>query len=228
MKDLIIAIDGHSGCGKSTTAKRVAEELGYVFIDTGAMYRAVTLYFLDQDIDLEDTLSVAKGLHSLKISFEFNPERKLSETYLNGVNVEKEIRSLRVSNNVSKVAAIPDVRHALVNQQRKMGEQGGVVMDGRDIGTNVFPNADIKIFVTADVKVRAERRLAEMKSKGEEASLEDVIENLQERDRIDSSREESPLKKADDAYVLDTTSHTIDSQTEEVLSLCRKELLVRE
>ena len=206
-KKITIAVDGFSSCGKSTLAKQLAAKLGYVYIDTGAMYRAVTLFALRNNMVVDeelDTQQLISRLGDINIHFELNENGEL-QTFLNGANVEREIRKIYVSQWVSPVAAVPEVRHVMVAQQQKMGEAKGVVMDGRDIGTTVFPNAELKIFVTADVDVRAQRRYDEMLSKGEPADMEEVKQNLQERDRIDQSRKESPLRKADDAVVLDNS-----------------------
>lgn len=213
-KKITIAVDGFSSCGKSTLAKQLAAKLGYVYIDTGAMYRAVTLYALRNNMVVDeelDTQQLISKLGDISIHFELNANGEL-QTFLNGTNVEREIRKIYVSQWVSPVAAVPEVRHVMVAQQQKMGEAKGVVMDGRDIGTTVFPNAELKIFVTADVDVRAQRRYDEMLSKGESADMEEVKQNLQERDRIDQSRSESPLRKADDAVVLDNSHITREEQ----------------
>ena len=213
-KRITIAVDGFSSCGKSTLAKQLAAKLGYVYIDSGAMYRAVTLYALRNNMIVDEELDTKKLIASLddvKIHFELNANGE-PQTFLNGTNVEREIRKIYVSQWVSPVAAVPEVRHVMVAQQQKMGEAKGVVMDGRDIGTTVFPNAELKIFVTAEVDVRAQRRYDEMLSKGEPADMNEVKQNLQERDRIDQSRAESPLRKADDAVVLDNSHITRDEQ----------------
>ena len=213
-KKITIAVDGFSSCGKSTLAKQLAAKLGYVYIDSGAMYRAVTLYALRNNMIVDEELDTKKLIASLddvKIHFELNANGE-PQTFLNGTNVEREIRKIYVSQWVSPVAAVPEVRHVMVAQQQKMGEAKGVVMDGRDIGTTVFPNAELKIFVTADVDVRAQRRYDEMLSKGEPADMAEVKQNLQERDRIDQSRAESPLRKADDAVVLDNSHITREEQ----------------
>lgn len=213
-KKITIAVDGFSSCGKSTLAKQLAAKLGYVYIDSGAMYRAVTLYALRNNMIVDEELDTKKLIASLddvKIHFELNANGE-PQTFLNGTNVEREIRKIYVSQWVSPVAAVPEVRHVMVAQQQKMGEAKGVVMDGRDIGTTVFPNAELKIFVTADVDVRAQRRYDEMLSKGETADMAEVKQNLQERDRIDQSRAESPLRKADDAVVLDNSHITREEQ----------------
>lgn len=219
MKEIIIAIDGGSGCGKSTTAKAVARALHYIYIDTGAMYRAVTLYFIRNEIDLNDEKQVADALNHIHISFKYDPAGGLNEAYLNGENVEGEIRGMEVSNLVSPVSAIPMVRRKLVEKQRAMGNAKGVVMDGRDIGTVVFPNAELKIFMMADLEVRADRRKKELGEKGTQVMLEDVVKNLDNRDKIDSSRADSPLKKADGAFVIDTSHITFDEQVQRVLNL---------
>lgn len=206
-KRITIAVDGFSSCGKSTLAKQLAAKLGYVYIDSGAMYRAVTLYALrnnmivDEDLDTEKLIA---SLGDIKIHFELNGNGE-PQTFLNGTNVERDIRKIYVSQWVSPVSAVPEVRHVMVAQQQKLGEAKGVVMDGRDIGTTVFPNAELKIFVTADVDVRAQRRYDELLSKGDSVNMDEIKHNLQERDRIDQSRKESPLRKADDAVVLDNS-----------------------
>lgn len=221
LKKIIVAIDGHSSCGKSTVAKDLAKELLIAYIDTGAMYRSVTLYalrnYLIENNIVKET-EIIKALANIDITFSFNPLTKSNETYLNGENVEKEIRTLEVSNRVSYVSAIPAVRKKLVEWQRGMGENQSVVMDGRDIGTVVFPNADIKIFMTASDEVRAKRRYDELISKGESVSMSDVIANIRERDHIDSTRSESPLRKADDALVLDNSEMSMNEQFEWLLN----------
>lgn len=218
-KKIVIAIDGFSGCGKSTTAKDVATKLGYRYIDTGAMYRAVTLYCLRNDIDLKNTVLIQQILQSIVIDFRFNTLLNKSETYLNNENVEDEIRKMYVSENVSNVSTIASVRIAMVEQQQEMGKAKSVVLDGRDIGTVVFPAAELKVFMTTDVKVRAKRRYEELIAKGEDVTLESIIANLEQRDLIDSTRKESPLKKAEDAYEIDTTYLSIAEQVGKVLSL---------
>jgi len=224
MKEIVIAIDGNSGCGKSSTAKVLAQKLKYIYIDTGAMYRAVTLFFIKHNIDLKNDLDVEQALKQIDISFEYNIETGKNETFLNGKNVENEIRQMEVSNLVSPVSEISKVRRKLVDQQRRMGEGRGVVMDGRDIGTVVFPNAELKIFMTADLEVRAERRKLELAEKGSNVDLSDVIENLKNRDNIDSSRADSPLKKADDAQVVDTSTLTFDEQVDQILHLINQKI----
>ena len=219
MKDIVIAIDGNSGCGKSSTAKVLAQKLKYIYIDTGAMYRAVTLFFIKHKIDLKNDKDVEEALKQIDISFQYNIDTGKNETYLNRKNVENEIRQMEVSNLVSPVSEISKVRRKLVEQQRRLGEGRGVVMDGRDIGTVVFPNAELKIFMTADLEVRAQRRQLELKEKGIYVALEDVIENLKNRDAIDSSRADSPLKKADDAHIVDTSNITFDEQVEQIITL---------
>lgn len=217
-KKIIIAIDGYSACGKSTTAKQVASVLGYRYIDTGAMYRAVTLFFLDHHIALTNPKEVSKALQQIHITFKVN-SKNISETYLNGLNVERQIRSMRVSESVSPVSTIKDVRMMLVEQQRRMGKEKGVVMDGRDIGTVVFPQAELKLFMTADVLVRAFRRQRELLNRAQLADLDEVIDNLLRRDKIDTSRTESPLRQAEDAIVIDTTHISIDEQVDEVIRM---------
>jgi CMP/dCMP kinase len=218
LKKIVIAIDGYSACGKSTTARQVASILGYRYIDSGAMYRAVTLYFLDHHVALTNPKEVSKALQQIHITFKVN-SKNISETYLNGLNVEQEIRKMRVSENVSQVSTLKDVRHALVEHQRRMGKEKGVVMDGRDIGTVVFPVAELKLFMTADILVRAFRRQRELLDRGQLIDLDEVIDNLIKRDKIDTGRAESPLRQADDAVVIDTTHISIDEQVDEVVRL---------
>ncbi len=210
---IVIAIDGYSGTGKSSTAKQVASRLGYNYIDSGAMYRAVTHFFLANDIDFESADNLEKHLQGCNISFEG------SSIYLNGTAIDDEIRTMAVNHNVSKVSAISEVRAKLVEQQRKMGEKKGVVMDGRDIGTVVFPNAELKVFMTADMDIRAERRRKELVKKGINESLEVIKENLKERDHIDSTRMDSPLKMADDAKEVDTSHLTLNQQIDKIVSM---------
>lgn len=215
MEKIIIAIDGHSSCGKSSTAKALAKLIGYGYIDTGAMYRAVTLYFQEHDIDLDNSARIAHALEKITIDFRFSKERNQNEVFLNGQNVESRIRTLEVASQVSKVATIAAVRHKLVTSQQDMGRKKGVIMDGRDIGTNVFPQAALKIFMTASADVRAERRLKELHDRGDvDITFEEVKKNLEERDFIDSNRKESPLVKAEDALLLDTSNHSFDSQVQ--------------
>lgn len=218
MRRITIAIDGYSACGKSTTAKRVAAVLGYRYIDSGAMYRAVTLYFLENHISLTNPKDVTRALENIRISFQPNANGA-SDTFLNGLNVERSIREMRISESVSPVSALKDVRVAMVDQQRKLGKHRGVVMDGRDIGTVVFPDAELKLFLTADIYVRAYRRQKELLEKGEMIGLESIVENLRKRDKIDSTRAESPLVKAAGATELDTTFVTIDEQVDEVIQM---------
>ncbi|SFQ59101.1 cytidylate kinase [Hymenobacter arizonensis] len=217
MKQLVIAIDGYSSCGKSTTAKAVASALHYAYVDTGAMYRAVTLYLLEHQIAFDDLPRVEQALHTLQISFRRNRRTGRNEVFLDGVNREDDIRQMVISNSVSEVSVIPMVRHAMVAQQQRMGRRRGVVMDGRDIGTTVFPDAEVKVFMTADVVVRAQRRQIELADNGEQVALDDIIENLRKRDHLDSTRAESPLRRAPDAVLLDTTHLVIDEQVDFVL-----------
>ncbi len=220
MKKITIAIDGHSSCGKSTIAKELSAILGFRYVDSGAMYRAVTLFFLRNQIEFRHLNLVQESLKDISIAFKMNLENKLQEIFLNGENVEIEIRvNPRVASAVSDVSAISEVRKFLVKQQQKMGEEGGIVMDGRDIGTVVFPQAEIKIFVTADAKIRAQRRFDELKSKGQETTFEEVLANLEKRDSIDSTRDDSPLIKSKDAIELDTTNLSREQQLEFVLKL---------
>ncbi|WP_367914155.1 (d)CMP kinase [Leadbetterella sp. DM7] len=218
MSRIIVAIDGYSSCGKSSTARLVAERLNYRYIDTGAMYRAVTLYFLQNHVSLNNPREVADALEKTDIEFRSTREGK-NETFLNGLNVEEEIRKLYVADQVSEVAAIGEVRKAMVRQQQRMGRKKGFVLDGRDIGTVVFPDAELKIFMNADPLVRARRRQQELIEKGELANLDEILENIRKRDIIDTTREESPLRQAPDAYVLDTTYMTLDEQVERVVLL---------
>ena len=215
MRTIIVAVDGFSSCGKSTMARDLARAVGYAYIDTGAMYRAVTLYAIRQGFFYGDTLNEAalqQAMNNIEISFRPNPETGVSETFLNGEPVEAEIRGMEVSNRVSRIAALGFVRRALVSKQQAMGEAKGIVMDGRDIGTVVFPQAELKIFVTASAEIRAQRRVKEMSEKGESVSFDEVLKNVQERDRLDMARAESPLRKADDAIELDNTYMTIAEQ----------------
>jgi cytidylate kinase len=209
---IIIAIDGFSSCGKSTLAKALATKLEYVFIDTGAMYRAIALYFKRNNIDLANLTAVNKALAQIELHFQYNPVTLKSDMYLNGENVELLIREMSISNIVSEVAANSAVRNFAVAQQQAMGVHKGIVMDGRDIGTVVFPNAALKIFVTADPAIRAERRFLELKAVNPEITMEEVAENLQHRDLIDSTREHSPLRQAEDAVVLDNSNISREEQ----------------
>lgn len=217
MKKIVIAIDGHSSCGKSTMAKQLAREVGYIFVDSGAMYRAVTLFALREGlINAEGAIleeELRRRMPEVKVSFRLDPETRLPRTLLNGEDVEDAIRSLEVSNHVSPIAALGFVREAMTALQQQMGEEKGIVMDGRDIGTAVFPNAELKIFVTASAEVRAQRRFDELQAKGMPASLEDILRNVQERDFIDSNREINPLRQAEDALVLDNSNLTREEQS---------------
>ena len=214
-KKIVIAIDGFSSCGKSTFAKAIASRLGYIFIDTGAMYRAVTLYAIDNGAivgDKVDAEAVVGQLDSINISFKFNPERGASDVYVNGESAEGRIRSIEVSGCVSSVSSIREVREKLVAMQQQMGRDRGVVMDGRDIGTVVFPDAELKIFMTADAKVRAERRYAELTAKGDKVTMEEILENVISRDKADMTRAISPLRQAEDAVVLDNSYMSVEEQ----------------
>ncbi len=228
MKKIVIAIDGYSSCGKSTMAKNLARQLGYVYVDTGAMYRTVTLYALRHQLfeaDGEvDAASLQRDMPDIRISFQFNAQTGKPDTYLNDELVEHDIRTMQVSERVSKIAALPFVRTALVAQQQRMGKDKGIVMDGRDIGTVVFPHAELKIFVTASAEVRAQRRYDELQQKGMPARYDDILKNVQERDYIDSHREVSPLRKADDAIELDNSNLTIDEQQQWLLNQVDKVL----
>lgn len=225
MPHIIIAIDGYSSCGKSTLAKEIARHLGYRYIDTGAMYRAVTLYLLRNQIDIHHPELVADALKDIQITFAHNPNTRQQDTYLNGENIEEEIRvNPRVAGNVSDVSAISEVRRFLVKQQQQMGAEKGIVMDGRDIGTVVFPHAELKLFVTAQPATRAMRRLTELQGKGQQTTYEEVLANLTKRDHIDSTRTDSPLKKADDAILLDNTNMTREEQFVVALDLINKRI----
>ena len=217
MKKITIAIDGFSSCGKSTMAKDLAKKLGYVYVDTGAMYRAVTLYAMRNGLFNADgsvkTADLERQMNKINITFKLNKTAERPDTYLNNELVENDIRTLEVSNHVSQIAAIPFVREAMVAQQQRMGKDKGVVMDGRDIGTTVFPEAELKVFVTASAEVRAQRRYDELKEKGMPADFNDILKNVQERDYIDSHREVSPLRKAPDAIELDNSHMTIAEQS---------------
>lgn len=216
MKKITIAIDGFSSCGKSTMAKDLAREIGYIYVDTGAMYRSVTLFAMRNGMFNADgsikTEELKQRMSEINISFRLNSETGRPDTYLNGELVEKEIRTMEVSSHVSPIAALPFVREALVAQQQAMGKEKGIIMDGRDIGTVVFPDAELKIFVTASAEVRAQRRYDELKAKGMPADFDDILKNVKERDYIDSHREVSPLRKADDAIELDNSNMTIAEQ----------------
>lgn len=225
---ITIAIDGYSSTGKSTVAKRLAKELGYVYVDTGAMYRAVTLYALQQKYISEgyfDKQALISDLSKIQLDFKFTKEKGFAEMFLNETNVEKEIRSMHVSSFVSPVATISEVRKYLVKMQRKMGEHKAVVMDGRDIGSVVFPNAELKIFLTAGAKIRAERRLLEIQEKGLEGEFESIYKNVVERDRIDSTRTDSPLIRVKDAIEIDASYLNREQQFQKVLSLAHKAIV---
>ncbi len=222
MKKINIAIDGYSSCGKSTLAKDIAKKLGYKYIDSGAMYRAATLYFLDANIDIQNHEAITQNLDQLDISFEYQDGKAV--TCLNGVNVEEQIRKMRVARAVSHLAIISSVRHKLVAQQQALGKDKGVVMDGRDISTVVFPDAELKIFVTAEIDIRANRRYQELLAKGVETNLDDIRANLRDRDYIDSTRLDSPLSQADDAILLDNSNLDRDSQLQKVLEWAHKKI----
>lgn len=230
MEKIIIAIDGFSSCGKSTMAKDLAHELGYIYVDTGAMYRCVALYALQHKLFLKDgeinIPELEAAMPNINISFKLNKETGHPDTYLNNENVENKIRTMEVSSHVSSIAAIPFVREALVAQQQKMGKDKGIVMDGRDIGTVVFPNAELKIFVTASPEVRAQRRYDELMEKGMEADYNEILENVKRRDYIDSHRDVSPLRKADDAIELDNSNISIEEQKQWLIKqykrVCKK------
>ena len=225
MKKIIIAIDGFSSCGKSTMAKALARNIGYLYFDSGAMYRAVALYCMQNSLIIEDeidTESLKRKIKEINITFEVDPESKNSITYLNGINVEHEIRSLEVSRYVSRIAALDFVREEMVDRQREMGKAKGIVMDGRDIGTTVFPNAEMKVFVTASAEVRAQRRYDELTARGDKADFNEILENVLQRDHIDQTREVSPLKKADDALLLDNSNLTREEQMDWLIDVFNK------
>ncbi|WP_109437667.1 MULTISPECIES: (d)CMP kinase [Aquimarina] len=223
-KKIIIAIDGHSSTGKSTVAKQLAKALEYIYVDTGAMYRAVSLYamragFIDEShFDIE---ALENDLSKINLKFEISPKTGLAEVLLNGENIEQEIRTLAVSRHVSKIAAVSSVRRKLVEQQQKMGVDKGIVMDGRDIGTVVFPKAELKLFMTATAKDRAERRFIELSDRGEDVTYEDVLKNVVNRDHIDSTRKDSPLRKAGDAIKIDNSNLTLEEQFDQILQLAK-------
>ena len=227
MDKIIIAIDGYSACGKSTTAKAVAHFLGYTYIDTGAMYRAVTLYFIRHYINLTNPKQVQKALSQINLEFEQSTSHTGREIYLNGINVSKKIREMSVTERVSEVSALSLVREELVRQQIRMGKKKGVVMDGRDIGTVVFPDAELKVFMTAELRTRAARRQKELLENDQLINLNVVIDNLKKRDHLDTTREVSPLKKASDAFLLDTTHLTFSEQVEMVLNLATSAIVNR-
>jgi cytidylate kinase len=227
MNKITIAIDGFSSTGKSTVAKQIAKHFGYIYVDSGAMYRAVTWYAMKNNFINDSHFHVQKlisNLNQISISFKFNPKLGFAEVYLNGENIEKEIRNMEVSSFVSQVAEISEVRELLVKQQQQMGESKGIVMDGRDIGTVVFPEAELKIFMTASAETRAKRRFQELFSKGEDVTFEDVLHNVQERDFIDSNRKDSPLVKAKDAIEIDNSNLTLDQQFNKILQLVENKL----
>jgi cytidylate kinase len=217
-KKIIITLDGYSSCGKSTLARQLARKLDYIYIDSGAMYRAITLFFLRNHIDCESRIEVQEALKNIELDFKYNANSAESEMYLNGENVEYVIRDLVVAEKVSDVAAIAEVRQFAVAQQQRMGEAKGIVMDGRDIGTTVFPHAELKIFMTADIDIRIQRRFKELIAKDPNITLEKVKDNLEMRDHLDSTREVSPLRKADDARILDNSHITPEEQLNQALS----------
>ena len=224
MKKIIIAVDGHSACGKSTTARELARRLNYVYIDSGAMYRAVTLFFIRNDVNAADENEVSEALEKINIEFRLNEHTGLSDTYLNGENVEQEIRKMYVTQQVSEVSTVRIVREKVVAQQREMGKLKGLVMDGRDIGSVVFPDAELKLFITADLKVRAVRRKKELEEKGQVVDIEEIISNLEKRDYIDSHREESPLVQVPEAVVIDTSNLTFEEQVSKAVELANERI----
>lgn len=217
MPKIIIAIDGYSACGKSSTAKEVARQMGYAYVDTGAMYRAVTLYFLQNHVSFSNPVEVDRALKNIQVNFFRHPETGKNDTFLNNLNVEEEIRKMYVTEKVSEVSAIPEVRKIMVSLQQKMGKFKGLVMDGRDIGTVVFPEAELKVFMTADPNIRAVRRQQELLERGEMVDLGIILENLKKRDHIDTTRSEGPLRKADDAVLLDNSLITLQEQVDLVI-----------
>jgi len=226
-KDIVIAIDGHSSTGKSTLAKQIAKALNYIYIDTGAMYRAVTYYALQNNLISEnhfDKDRLIKDLDHIQISFKYNPDKGFAEVYLNGHNIEKEIRQMHVSNFVSDIATVPEIREKLVAQQRAIGKNKGIVMDGRDIGSVVFPDAELKIFMTASPEVRAQRRYKELVEKGDKLDYEAVLQNVLKRDKIDSERAVSPLIMTDDAIKIDNSNLSREEQFEQVLNLAKEKM----
>ena len=223
-KKITIAVDGHSSTGKSTLAKQLAQSLNFIYVDTGAMYRAVTLHAHENNLIENNSLNaeeLIKQLHQLKINFQINPENGQSEIHLNDLNIEHKIRKMEISERVSLVAQLPEVREKLVEIQQEMGKSGGIVMDGRDIGTVVFPEAELKLFMTASPKIRAKRRFEELKAKGEKATYNQVYSNLIERDEIDSNREHSPLKQAEDAVLIDNSNLSLTEQFEVIKTLAK-------
>ncbi|MCA6373753.1 MAG: (d)CMP kinase [Cytophagales bacterium] len=224
MRKIVIAIDGYSACGKSSTAKNVAKELNYRYIDSGAMYRAVTLYFLDHLVAITNSKEVEKAIREIQLSFRVNA-KGVSELFMNGINVEKDIRKMRISENVSPVSALIEVREAMVAIQRKLGKDKGIVMDGRDIGSVVFPDAELKVFLTADILVRAFRRQKELLQRDDLVDIDTIVGNLASRDQIDSTRKESPLVKSADSFLIDTTHITIDEQVDEVIRLALSKMV---
>ncbi len=224
MKKIIVAVDGYSGCGKSSTAKALAKALDYTYLDTGAMYRAVTLFFAQNVVPLQNLYEIRKALAKIEISFRYNDANQHMDTYLNGENVEQEIRKMYVSEEVSQVSAISDVRRFLVAQQQNLGRNKGVVLDGRDIGTVVFPEAELKVFMTADVVVRAKRRQAELLEKQGTVDLQEIIDNFEKRDHIDTSRADSPLRQAEDAVVLDTSTLSFEEQVAKIVFWAKEKI----
>ncbi len=221
MGKIVIAVDGQSGCGKSSTAKEVARILGYTYLDSGAMYRAMTYHYLRHPFDLNDSSQIEESLSNFQLEFRNNPQSGLQETFLNGQNIEQEIRKMEVSSRVSEVAAIGQIRKFMVRRQRELGDAKGVVMDGRDIGSVVFPKAELKLFMTADLDTRARRRMAELSEKGGVVSFEEIKANLAERDKKDSTRSESPLIKVEDAVEIDTSNLRFEEQVQRVVDLAK-------
>jgi CMP/dCMP kinase len=225
LRKIIIALDGYSACGKSTTARAVATNLKYHYIDSGAMYRAVTLYFLENHVAITNPKEVDLALRKIHIEFKHNEKKGSSDTFLNGLNVTEQIREMRIADFVSQVSTLVQVRKAMVEQQRKLGKKKGVVMDGRDIGSVVFPNAELKVFMTADMEIRASRRQKELLENGQLVDLKGVIDNLKSRDELDSTRTEGPLVKAQDAEIVDTSHITLDEQIDIVTSMALSKIL---
>ncbi len=225
MRPIVVALDGYSSCGKSTIAKELSRVLNYKYVDTGAMYRAVTLYFIQHKIDFKDIEQVKEALHHITITFKIDSSTQIQETFLNGENIENEIRvNPRVAGYVSDVSAISEVRRFLVKQQQQLGKERAIIMDGRDIGTVVFPDAELKLFITADPQIRAQRRFAELLEKGKETTIEEVLANLEKRDYIDSHRDDSPLLKAEDAIEIDNSHMTHDEQLYLILNLVKEKM----
>jgi len=226
MKNVVIAIDGLSGCGKSSTAKAVAKKLGFKYLDTGAMYRAVTLYFLQQNINYHNDDEVSTALARIYLDFNYNNDKQRYETILNSNNVEDDIRKSLVTDKVSEISAVAAIRQALIEKQRKLAKKGSIVMDGRDIGTTVFPNADLKVFMTADLEERARRRMLDLEKLNDKPNFDKIVANLKDRDYKDMNRKVSPLRKAEDAVEVDTSELTFEEQVNEIVKLATEQLKI--